>query len=171
MQQERKREAAQIEAEGAEVAEGIRARADREATVIKAEATREADILKGEGDAEKTRILGEAYGQDPDFFAFYRSLEAYQDALRAATRRRCSRPTASSSAISRPVPAPPRTRRANAEGLPAQDTPCDQRTRQAHQRHAQCEEHKQERRRGFVAAEGVDPRAQRAGGKARDGAR
>ena len=84
MQQERKREAAQIEAEGTEVADTIRARADREATVIKAEATREADILKGEGDAEKTRILGEAFGQDPDFFAFYRSLEAYQDALQSS---------------------------------------------------------------------------------------
>jgi modulator of FtsH protease HflC len=84
MQQERKREAAQIEAEGAEVADSIRARADREATVIKAEATSQADILKGEGDAEKTRILGEAFGQDPDFFAFYRSLEAYQDALQSS---------------------------------------------------------------------------------------
>jgi membrane protease subunit HflC len=84
MQQERKREAAQIEAEGAEVADSIRARADREATVIKAEATSQADILKGEGDAEKTRVLGEAFGQDPDFFAFYRSLEAYQDALQSS---------------------------------------------------------------------------------------
>ncbi|HTW35225.1 MAG TPA: protease modulator HflC [Rhizomicrobium sp.] len=84
MQQERKREAALIEAEGTEVADGIRARADREVTVIKAEATREADILKGEGDAEKTRILGEAFGQDPDFFAFYRSLEAYRDALQSS---------------------------------------------------------------------------------------
>lgn len=84
MQQEREREAARIEAEGAEVADSIRARAEREATVINAEATREADILKGEGDAEKTRILGEAFGQDPDFFAFYRSLEAYQDALQSS---------------------------------------------------------------------------------------
>jgi modulator of FtsH protease HflC len=81
MQQERKRQAAQIEAEGTEVADGIKARADREVTVITAEATSEADILKGEGDAEKTRVLGEAFGQDPDFFAFYRTLEAYQDAL------------------------------------------------------------------------------------------
>jgi membrane protease subunit HflC len=81
MQQERKREAAQIEAEGTEVADTIRARADREAIVIKAEATRQADILKGEGDAEKTRILGDAYGQDPDFAAFYQSLKAYETAL------------------------------------------------------------------------------------------
>ena len=50
-------------------------------TVLTAEATRESEILRGEGDAEKTRILGEAYGQDPDFFAFYRSMQAYQDAL------------------------------------------------------------------------------------------
>ena len=84
MQQERKREAAQIEAEGTEVADTIRARADREVTVIKAEATAEADILKGEGDAEKTRILGEAFSQAPDFFSFYRSLQAYETALPAS---------------------------------------------------------------------------------------
>ena len=49
--------------------------------MLTAEATRESEILRGEGDAEKTRILGESYGQDPDFFAFYRSMQAYQDAL------------------------------------------------------------------------------------------
>ena len=84
MQQERKRAAAQIEAEGTEVADGIRARADREATVIRAEATSEADVLRGEGDAEKTRILGEAYGQDADFSAFYQSLKAYETALQSS---------------------------------------------------------------------------------------
>lgn len=84
MQQEREREATQFRAEGSEIAERIRARADREVTIIKAEATREADILQGEGDAEKTRILGEAYSQDPEFAAFYRSLQAYQDALPAS---------------------------------------------------------------------------------------
>ena len=50
-------------------------------TIIKAEATREASILRGEGDGEKTRILGEAYSQDAEFFSFYRSMRAYQDAL------------------------------------------------------------------------------------------
>jgi membrane protease subunit HflC len=84
MQQEREREATQFRAEGSEIAERIRARADREVTIIKAEATREADILQGEGDAEKTRILGEAYSQDPEFSAFYRSLQAYQEALPAS---------------------------------------------------------------------------------------
>lgn len=81
MVQERKREATEFRAEGAEIAQSIKARAEREVTVITAEATREADILRGEGDAEKTRILGDAYGQDPDFFAFYRSMQAYQEAL------------------------------------------------------------------------------------------
>jgi membrane protease subunit HflC len=51
-------------------------------TVLLAEATRESDILRGQGDAEKTRILGEAFSLDPDFFAFYRSMQAYQDALK-----------------------------------------------------------------------------------------
>lgn len=85
MKKEREREAAEYRAEGDETAQRIRARADREATVIKAEATREAQILRGEGDAEKTKTLAEAYGQDPDFFAFYRSMQAYQDALPGST--------------------------------------------------------------------------------------
>ncbi len=81
MQKERQREAAQFRAEGDETSQRIRARAEREVTVIKAEATREASILRGEGDGEKTRMLGEAYSQDPNFFAFYRTMRAYQDAL------------------------------------------------------------------------------------------
>jgi modulator of FtsH protease HflC len=81
MQKERQREAAEYRAQGDEIAQRIRARAEREVTVIKAEATRESSILRGEGEAEKTRILAQAYGQDPDFFAFYRSMQAYRDAL------------------------------------------------------------------------------------------
>ena len=53
----------------------------REVTVLTAEATRESEILRGEGDAEKTRILGQAYSQDADFFGFYRSMQAYQEAM------------------------------------------------------------------------------------------
>jgi membrane protease subunit HflC len=79
MQQERVREASEYRAEGDETAQRIRARADREVTVLTAEATRESEILRGEGDAEKTRILGQAYSQDPEFFAFYRTMQAYQD--------------------------------------------------------------------------------------------
>ncbi len=81
MTKEREREAAEYRAEGDETAQRIRARADREVTVIKAEAMREAQILQGEGEAEKTKTLAEAYGQDPDFFSFYRSMQAYRDAL------------------------------------------------------------------------------------------
>lgn len=81
MQQERTREANEFRAEGEEISQRVKARAEREVTVLTAEATRESEILRGQGDAEKTKILGAAYGQDPDFFAFYRSLEAYQDAF------------------------------------------------------------------------------------------
>lgn len=81
MQQERTREANEFRAEGEEISKRVRARADREVTVLTAEATRESEILRGQGDAEKTKVLGAAFSQDADFFAFYRSLEAYQDAL------------------------------------------------------------------------------------------
>jgi membrane protease subunit HflC len=81
MQQERKREANEFRAEGEEISQRIKSRADREVTVLLAEAGRESQILRGEGEAEKTRILADAYGQDADFFAFYRSMKAYQDAL------------------------------------------------------------------------------------------
>jgi modulator of FtsH protease HflC len=81
MKQERVREANEFRAEGNETAQRIRARAEREVTVLTAEATRESEILRGQGDAQKTEILADAYGKDPDFFAFYRSMQAYQDAL------------------------------------------------------------------------------------------
>ena len=81
MIQERKREALEYRAEGEEISQRVKARADREVTVLTAEATRESEILRGQGDAEKTRTLADAYGQDPDFFAFYRSMQAYKDSL------------------------------------------------------------------------------------------
>lgn len=81
MIQERKREANEFRAEGEEISQRVKARAEREVTVLTAEATRESEILRGEGDAEKTKTLADAYGQDPDFFAFYRSMQAYKDAL------------------------------------------------------------------------------------------
>jgi modulator of FtsH protease HflC len=82
MQTERQREAADIRAHGQQEAQGIRARADREATVIVADANRQADQMRGQGDAEKNRILAQAFGRDPDFFAFYRSMQAYENGLR-----------------------------------------------------------------------------------------
>jgi membrane protease subunit HflC len=81
MQTERQQQASEIRAEGTEEALRIRARADRDVTVLLAEARRDADILRGQGDAERNRIFAEAYGKDPDFFAFYRSMQAYEEAL------------------------------------------------------------------------------------------
>ena len=81
MQQERVREANEFRAVGAQISQEIRSRADRDATVIRAEATRDGEILRGEGDGEKNRIFAEAFGQDADFFAFYRSMKAYETAL------------------------------------------------------------------------------------------
>jgi membrane protease subunit HflC len=81
MQTERQREASELRAQGAEISERIKARADRERRVLIAEAKQEADIIRGRGDAEAIRTFAEAFGQDPEFFSFYRSMEAYRQAL------------------------------------------------------------------------------------------
>jgi len=81
MQTERQQEAAQIRAIGEEKARFIRAESEKQKTVLLAEAQRDSDILRGEGDAEKNKILGQAFNQDPDFFAFYRAMQAYSKAL------------------------------------------------------------------------------------------
>jgi membrane protease subunit HflC len=81
MQTEREREAKELRAQGAEVGQRIRARADRERRVLIAEAQRESEILRGQGDAEAIRIFAEGFGQNPEFFDFYRSLQAYRSAL------------------------------------------------------------------------------------------
>ncbi|HLT03205.1 MAG TPA: protease modulator HflC [Geminicoccaceae bacterium] len=81
MQTEREREAKELRAQGAELAQRIRARADRERRVIIAEAQREAQIIRGQGDADAVRIFAEAVGRDIDFFTFYRSMQAYREAL------------------------------------------------------------------------------------------
>ena len=81
MKSERERQAKEARAQGYEWSQQIRARADRERTVILAEAQRQAQIERGQGDAEANRIFGEAFGKDPQFFALYRSLQAYRHAL------------------------------------------------------------------------------------------
>ncbi len=81
MKSEREREAAEFRAQGFEQSQRIRAGADREATVILAEAKREAEIARGAGEATRTRVLNDAFGQDQDFFSFYRSMQAYEAAL------------------------------------------------------------------------------------------
>jgi len=81
MKSERDREAKEFRAQGAELAQRIRARADRERTVLIADAQKQAQILRGDGDSLQVEIWGKAAGQDPSFFAFYRSMEAYRQAL------------------------------------------------------------------------------------------
>ena len=78
MQTEREREATEIRAQGEEAAQRIRSRADREVTVLVADATREGEQIRGEGDAERTAIFADAFGRDPEFFSFYRSMQAYE---------------------------------------------------------------------------------------------
>lgn len=77
MQTEREREAKEFRAQGAEMAQRIRASADRERTVILAEAERDAQIQRGKGDAARIRIFAEAVNSDPEFYSFLRSMEAY----------------------------------------------------------------------------------------------
>ena len=81
MNAEREKEARERRSQGQELAEGIRAAADREVTVIRANAYREAERIRGAGDAEATRIYADAFGQDPEFYSFTRSLRAYQDSF------------------------------------------------------------------------------------------
>jgi membrane protease subunit HflC len=81
MQSEREQQARQYRGEGAEAAQTVRANAERERTVILAEAQRDAQRVRGDGDGQSIKLYADAFGQDKEFFAFYRSLQAYRDAL------------------------------------------------------------------------------------------
>jgi membrane protease subunit HflC len=92
MQTERQREAAEFRAEGSQRSQEIRARADRDVTVLIAEAQSRGEQTRGEGDAERNRIFADAYGRDPDFFTFYRSMQAYESGLRSNDTRMVLKP-------------------------------------------------------------------------------
>ena len=92
MKTEREREAAEFRAQGGQKAQEIRSKADREATVIEAEARSLAEQTRGVGDAERNRLFAEAYGKDADFFAFYRSMTAYENGLKSNDTRFLLRP-------------------------------------------------------------------------------
>ena len=92
MQTERQREAAEFRAQGSQRSQEIRARADRDVTVLIAEAQSKGEQTRGEGDAERNRIYAEAYGRDPDFFTFYRSMQAYESGLRSNDTRMVLKP-------------------------------------------------------------------------------
>ena len=81
MQTERNREAKEFRAKGAEMAVTITSTADKEVTVILADAQKKSEIMKGEGDGQRNKIFADAFGQDPEFFAFYRAMQAYEKAL------------------------------------------------------------------------------------------
>ena len=81
MQTEREREAKEFRARGAEMAVTITSTADKEVTVILADAQKKSEIMKGEGDGQRNKIFANAFGKDPEFFGFYRAMQAYEIAL------------------------------------------------------------------------------------------
>jgi membrane protease subunit HflC len=87
MQTERQREAAEARALGGQQSQEIRARADRDAIIIVAEAQRKSDEIRGQGEGERNRIFAEGFGKDPEFFAFYRSMQAYEASLKSGDTR------------------------------------------------------------------------------------
>jgi modulator of FtsH protease HflC len=86
MQTERQQRAASYRAQGSQQSQQIKAEADRKVTVITAQAQQQSEQIRGEGDGERNRIFAEAYGADPEFFAFYRSMQAYENAFKGETR-------------------------------------------------------------------------------------
>ena len=87
MQTARQREAAEYRAQGLQQAQEIRSKADREVTVLVAEATSKSEQIRGEGDATRNKIFADAFNKDPDFFAFYRSMQAYENGMKANDTR------------------------------------------------------------------------------------
>jgi len=92
MQTERQQEAAQFRAQGSQRSQEIRARADRDVTVLLADAQSKGEQTRGEGDGERNRIYAEAFGRDPEFFAFYRSMQAYEAGLKSSDTRMLLKP-------------------------------------------------------------------------------
>jgi membrane protease subunit HflC len=95
MQTERQREAAEFRAQGSQRGQEIRSRADREVTVLIADAQSKAEQIRGEGDGQRNQIFADAYTRDPDFFSFYRSMQAYENGLKANDTRLLLKPDTS----------------------------------------------------------------------------
>jgi len=116
MQTARQREAAEYRAQGQQQAQEIRAKADRAVTVLIADATSKGQQIRGEGDATRNEIFAKAFGQDPDFFSFYRSMQAYEEGLKPGETRLLLKPDSnffryfnspSGKGETEPVPTPP----------------------------------------------------------------
>jgi membrane protease subunit HflC len=84
MNTEREREAREHRSRGREMAEGIRASADREKVIIESEAYRDAEVIKGQGDAKAAEIYAKAYNKNAEFYSFWRSLAAYEESFKAS---------------------------------------------------------------------------------------
>ena len=113
MQTERAREAAEFRAQGNEQAQRITSKADRDVVVLRAQAQQQADKVRGEGDADRNKIFAEAYGKDPDFFSFYRSMQAYEAGLKSSDTRMVLSPSSDffrffGRASGQPAPSPAR---------------------------------------------------------------
>jgi membrane protease subunit HflC len=83
MQTEREKEAREIRANGAEISDKVRAEADKQKTIILAEAKKRADLIRGDGEAKATKIYADAYGNDVEFYEFYRSMIAYKESMKS----------------------------------------------------------------------------------------
>jgi modulator of FtsH protease HflC len=127
MQTERQREAAEFRAQGSQKSQEIRARADRDVTVLLAEATSRAEQIRGQGDSERNRIFADAYGRDPDFFAFYRSMQAYDKSMQRGDTRLVLKPDSeffryfadpSGQALPQPPPGPAPNPQASTSAVP-----------------------------------------------------
>jgi membrane protease subunit HflC len=106
MQAERQRLAATFRAQGSQQSQQIKADADAKVTVTVAQAQQQSEQIRGEGDSERNRIFAQAYGTDPDFFAFYRSMQAYDAAFKSDTRAILSPKSDFFRYFSNPIPAP-----------------------------------------------------------------
>jgi membrane protease subunit HflC len=107
MQTERQQRAASYRAQGSQQSQQIKAEADRKVTVITATAQQQAEQIRGQGDGERNRIFAEAYGADPEFFSFYRSMQAYQNSFGAGQSRALVSPKSDFFRyFSTPTPAP-----------------------------------------------------------------
>jgi modulator of FtsH protease HflC len=107
MQTERQQQAATYRAQGSQQSQTIKAEADRKVTVTIAQAQQESEQIRGQGDAERNRIFAESYGRDPDFFAFYRSMQAYETSLINDSRIILSPKSDFFRYFTTPTPAPP----------------------------------------------------------------
>ena len=123
MQTERQREAAEARALGGQQAQEVRARADRDATVIVAEAQQRSDVIRGEGEAERNKVFAEVFGKDPEFFSFYRSMQAYEASIKPGDTRMVLTPDSPFFRFFNGSNAPRQDGQAGASATPAQPAP------------------------------------------------